>query len=165
MNELVLTSFRPRRSRRFMVIAISLCMILGGVFWAHWQSAWTAESNSVLVTVRSDVSQLPIPGVAVMLIDINSGMPTFVPPWLSRLNPVYRPANPVTTDSSGTARIPIPQQVPPNEEIRFTIGLDPRTIPPGLSLRTREGRIFHDHTVTLWLKPTAPTAPAALQTR
>lgn len=59
-----------------MVIAIGLCMILGGVFWAHWLSAWTAESNSVLVTVRSDVSQQPIPGAVVMLIDVNSRMPT-----------------------------------------------------------------------------------------
>ncbi len=117
-----------------MVIAISLCMIWGGVFWGHWQSAWTAESNSVLVTVRSDVSQQPIPGVDVILIDVNSGMPTFVPPWAIAVQSIVSTGDPVTTDSSGTARIPIPQQVPPHEVIRFRIGLDPRTIPPGLSL-------------------------------
>jgi hypothetical protein len=161
MNEPVITSLRPRRSRRYVVIVLGLCTILGGVFWARWQSNSTSESSTVIVTVRSDVSQQPIPGVDVILIDVNSGMPTFVPPWLSQCNPMYRQANPVTTDSSGTARIPIPQQVPPHEVIRFRIGLDPRTIPPGLSLRTMEGRLFDDHTVTLWLRPTAPPRGAA----
>ncbi len=145
---------KPRWSRCRVAILLGLCVIGGCISWRCWLLNRSSDWSTVIVIVRNDVDQQPVPGVDVQFHDLNYGMPVLVPNWISQRNSFHRWENPVTTDSLGKATVRIPKHVRPHERIRFGIGVNMLTIPVGLAYRTQEGRLFDDDPIVVWLKPT-----------